>query len=220
MLFTLAFSPVRERRLSRSMSERAFTLIELLTVIAIIGILAGILIPTVGAVKVSANKSRTKVQFSQWGTAMSLFKQEYGYYPTIQTMNKVVPAKLAGALTAKSLAGVAITSTADANLCGNTKLLSFYAIADNELDDATNPLNLVDAFGNTDIAIFVDSNGDGKIDTTDTPALSLQSVTSLDGVPWPPTATQINLTTGVRAGVIFYSAGKGASVNDIVFSWQ
>ena len=220
MLLTLAFSPMRGRRLSRSMSERAFTLIELLTVIAIIGILAGILIPTVGAVKVSANKSRTKVQFSQWGTAMALFKQEYGYYPTIQASNKVVPAKLAGALTAKSLAGVAITTTTDTNLCGNNKLLSFYAIADNELDDATTPTALVDAFGNTDIVVFVDSNGDGKIDTSDSPALSLQSVTPIGGTALTPTATQISLTSGVRAGVIFYSAGKGSTATDIVYSWQ
>ena len=200
--------------------NHAFTLIELLTVIAIIAILAGILIPTVGAVRVAANKSKTKVQFSQWAVSMQLFKTEYGYYPTISTSNKVDSAKLAGALTAKTLAGVAITTTTDPNLCGNSKLFSFYSISSNELDDATTPKALVDAFGNTDIVVFVDSNGDGKIDATDSPALSLQSVTSIDGTTLTPTATQIILTTGVRAGVIFYSAGKGASTNDIVFSWQ
>ena len=201
--------------------KTGFTLIELLTVIAIIAILAGILIPTVGAVRVAANKSKTKVQFSQWGVSMQLFKAEYGYYPALSMSNKVVSAKLAGALTAKTLAGVAITTTTDANLCGNSKLLSFYSISSNELDDATTPTTLVDAFGNTEIAVFVDSNGDGMIDGSDSPILSAQTVKCLEtGNSYGPTATQMSTSSGVRAGVIFYSAGKGTSTNDIVFSWQ
>ena len=64
-------------------SKQAFTLIELLTVIAIIGILAGIIIPTVGAVKQNALKSKTKAMFSQWVSAMELFRQDYGYYPDV-----------------------------------------------------------------------------------------------------------------------------------------
>ena len=62
--------------------RRAFTLIELLMVIAIIGILAGILIPTVGAVKKQANIAASKSQMGQYLNAIQLFKGEYGYYPT------------------------------------------------------------------------------------------------------------------------------------------
>ncbi|MEZ0218082.1 MAG: type II secretion system protein, partial [Rariglobus sp.] len=45
------------RRLRARGQTRAFTLIELLTVIAIIGVLAAILIPTVGRVRESAKSS-------------------------------------------------------------------------------------------------------------------------------------------------------------------
>jgi prepilin-type N-terminal cleavage/methylation domain-containing protein/prepilin-type processing-associated H-X9-DG protein len=51
----------------------AFTLIELLTVIAIIGILAAILIPTVAKVRESARKSQSVSNLRQWGTALHLY---------------------------------------------------------------------------------------------------------------------------------------------------
>jgi len=49
--------------------SRAFTLIELLTVIAIIGILASIIIPTVGKVRASANKAKCASNVRQLATA-------------------------------------------------------------------------------------------------------------------------------------------------------
>lgn len=59
----------------------AFTLIELLTVIAIIGILAAILIPTVGTVRESARNSTCKSRMRQWATAFMLYANENrGHY--------------------------------------------------------------------------------------------------------------------------------------------
>jgi len=203
-------------------SKKAFTLIELLTVIAIIGILAAILIPTVGAAKTSALKAKTKVQFNQWATAMSLFKQEYGYFPQVDGGggNKVnttaLAKKFAGALTGKDLVGTKLAA-GDANLTGNIKILSFYSMASNELSDATTSALLVDAFGNTDIAVLYDKDGDGMITSADATAPTVKGIDATSAVT--PNFT-LSATSGPRVGAAFYSAGKGVTATDIVYSWQ
>lgn len=53
-----------------------FTLIELLTVIAIIGILAAILIPTVGSVREKAKQVQCANNLRQWGMAINLYSAE------------------------------------------------------------------------------------------------------------------------------------------------
>ena len=61
---------------------KAFTLIELLTVIAIIGILAAILIPVVGAVRQSARQAQNTSNLREIGTALLLIvADEENYYP-------------------------------------------------------------------------------------------------------------------------------------------
>lgn len=55
---------------------RAFTLIELLTVIAIIGILAAIIIPTVGAVRKTARSAQALSNIKQIGMATLLYAQD------------------------------------------------------------------------------------------------------------------------------------------------
>ncbi len=63
-------------------SRRAgFTLNELLTVIAIIGVLAAILIPVVGSVRASARKSTCSSNLRQIGMSTLLFAGERGRFP-------------------------------------------------------------------------------------------------------------------------------------------
>ncbi len=63
-------------------TRRAFTLIELLTVIAIVGVLAGILIPVLGAVRLSARQAVSTSNLRQLATAtLTYISEQKGLFP-------------------------------------------------------------------------------------------------------------------------------------------
>ncbi|WP_221028844.1 type II secretion system protein [Actomonas aquatica] len=193
--------------------RRGFSLIEVLTVVVIIGILAAITIPVLSGARASADRAKTKAQFSQWASAMELYRQEYGFYPNIATGGKVDPERFAAELTGRTLSGAAIGEG-----YGNRKALRFYTLSADELDD--DGLLLLDGFGNDDIAVRVDSNRDGLINASDSG--SWVSVVGLEagGGSAPTDLPEAVPTAGVRAGVVFYSAGRGRDENDLVLSWR
>lgn len=66
----------------RSTAE-AFTLVELLTVIAIIAILMGLLFPAIGIVKEQARKVQAKTDVTNIVAAVKQYYTEYGKYPPV-----------------------------------------------------------------------------------------------------------------------------------------
>lgn len=69
--------PIRPSSSSVHRKSRAFTLIELLTVIAIIGILASILIPVVGRVREAAKVAKCKSNLRQLGLGVHLYAADH-----------------------------------------------------------------------------------------------------------------------------------------------
>lgn len=65
-------------------APRAFTLIELLTVISIIAILMALLFPAISLVKEQANKAKARSDVSGIATAVKQYNLDYGKYPIIE----------------------------------------------------------------------------------------------------------------------------------------
>ncbi|MBA4136386.1 MAG: prepilin-type cleavage/methylation domain-containing protein [Opitutus sp.] len=225
----------RGRSIRRGLGQGAFTLLELLTVITIIGILAALIFPSVGAARKAANRAKTKVQFSQWVAAIESFRSEYGYYPTFDASNLVnggAPTTLSGdhlfhdLLAGKKRDGTAPGTTASTSAGNqNRKRIAFHSFGDSEFTapDGPFPYLLRDAFENLSIAVLVDKNLDGKIDATD--YATFPAVALSDGTTARPTAggpTTDFPASGVRAGAIFYCAHPHATsaMPEFIFSWK
>jgi len=220
-------SPTSPRHKERSATAATvgFTLIEVLVVIAIIGTLMAILLVTASGVRDSAARARVKVQFTQWSAAIEAFRREYGHYPQFDASHKVNGgAGGSGGLGGEHLfhdilagrrrEGQVLGALAAAQ---NRRHIRFYSFVANEFAESAGVSGLIkDALGNTDIAVLVDRNLDGRIDAADYP--TLPAVATRDGIligaPLLP-------PSGLLASVAFYSAGPRATAAapEFVVSW-
>ncbi len=74
-------------------NEKGFTLIELMVVIVVLGILAGLIVPRIMGRPDEARRAKARIQIESIETALKLFKLDNGRYPsTEQGLNALVEA--------------------------------------------------------------------------------------------------------------------------------
>jgi general secretion pathway protein G len=83
----------------RQNTQAGFTLIELMVVIIILGVLAGLIIPRVMGRPDEARQAKAKIQIESLESALKLYKLDNGGYPTTeQGLHALVEAPAAGNL--------------------------------------------------------------------------------------------------------------------------
>jgi len=83
----------------KSIGNQGFTLIELMVVLVILGILAGLIVPRIMGRPEEARRMKAKIQIQSMETALQLYKLDNGNYPTTeQGLASLVEAPAAGEL--------------------------------------------------------------------------------------------------------------------------
>jgi len=164
------------------MKTRNFTLVELLTVIAIIAILAGILLPVINGSLKKADQTKAKAEITTLLNAIEQFRSTYGYLPLRGNVgyDETNDAE-DGTVTSSTsqyhdlilmLQGESISSTSTtfgtAGKNPNKKKIRFLDIQGNT------PGRYVDPWGNP-YGIEIDTDNDGKVQAT-IPGLSTSTI--------------------------------------------
>ncbi len=82
--------PINLNRNQRRRGQGGFTLVELLLVLAILAILAGIVLPKLSGRTEQARESAAKSQIATFGTALDAFEVDNGFYPRGKSMDALV----------------------------------------------------------------------------------------------------------------------------------
>ena len=85
-----------------TLNSRGFTLIELMVVIVILGILAGLIVPRIMGRPEEARQLKAKIQIESLETALKLYKLDNGMYPdTEQGLQALIEKPETGAIPPK-----------------------------------------------------------------------------------------------------------------------
>ncbi len=196
----------------RTRSRLGFTLVELLTVIAIIGILVAVIFPAVSGVRRKSVIASSQASFSQWAAGCNRFRTTYGYYPNVGTYNTAADSlfKLETApncvnfikcLYGKSPLGLPLSTGPTGDRAKyNRNAEEFCAFSQDDYESfstmSDTSAQLMDRFGNHNIRVLFDTDGSGNIK---------QIATAV-----PADLTQITTAQGIPARVIIFT-----TVNDV-----
>ncbi len=210
----LCVAPVRRRG--------AFTILELLAVIATIAILIGLIWPNFNRVKRSMHLAQSRVQLSRYAGGMRDYFNEYGALPRLLSESEELPsekvialdaaisANLIRALSGKELDG--ITALRDEHAYLNPNGTTFIEFGDDDFwvsknDKTIDRTRLADRFNNPEIYFVIESDMDDDVLIPQNIFSSYRSIQK----KVPP--------EGLREKVIFFTVGDNNHSLDAI-SWR
>lgn len=190
--------------------RNAFTLVELLIVIAIIAVMAGLLMPAVSKAQTTAKKASSKNFMSQMVMAIERYKADFGFYPDFLTEKDRVnlgdgnnTENLVKSLTGKNPNNSQL-SNADRNKFNRTTQ-NYFTFDQNSLVKKGNAWKIVDAFGNPNIYVCIAKGG----------SIKRGYPTIADGISESVFAELVpDRSMGVRKNVIMFTLKKDMSKDD------
>ncbi len=204
-------------------TKKAFTLVELLIVIAIIGILVGMLTPMISSAQKRAVASTSKTFLINIASALERYQAEYGYFPDflasrdrVNLADENFSEGMIKALTGKTADGARLSQSDRKEY--NRKARNFIDIAVSNIVKKNGKNMLVDSFENPNIYVCVDADNDGFIKSglpNISDGFSIQEVREI--VP--------NQSSGIRSKAVLFTLKKDSFratadyTSENVFTW-
>jgi prepilin-type N-terminal cleavage/methylation domain-containing protein len=179
---------------------KAFSLLEIITVLVIIGIISALLASGVSAHKNASLVSKTRLQFLHYESAINMYCKEYGSLPTFfgdeelialgEGNNSEIFIKI---LSGRDPHGKALSMQEKEEL--NPKGKSFHSFSNGEFfkreDGSRDYRSIVDAFNNRNIYVIVESPFDED--------------TTISREKFPESIRKYIRGNGIRNSVVIYS---------------
>ncbi len=189
-------------------NKKAFTLVELMIVIAIIGVLVGMLTPMISGAYKKALATNSKTFMSNMAMALERYKDDNGDFP--QFLNSAPRVNLDDADNALNLYKMLVGKNPDGSRLSAADRREFNRRSTNYMDFNMNSIvkkgaswKIIDSFGNPNIYVCVDSDSDGFIkDGFPTRKDGIDSEELSEVVP--------NAKVGLMAKVIMFTLKKDA----------